>query len=236
MAADIVFEPAQPRSRPPRSLNVVWDPRPEEVGADVDWSAWYLTDEEDMGEGCEQEVIIWVLKQVLTVLARERGWDRVHIGADQFFAWVEEEPLVRVSPDVYLLDDPPPRPLPRSWQTWRPGHRPPRFAVEIVSEDWRKDYDLAPPKYAQLGARELVVFDPEAAAGRAAASERVPLQVFRREPDGGFVRVHRGPGPARSEELDAWLVTPLSGDAADLRLARDPQGHDLVPTLEEGLE
>ena len=45
-----------------------------------------------------------------------------------------------------------------------------------------------------------------------------------------------GPGPARSEELDVWLVTPLSGDAADLRLARDPQGHDLVPTLEEGLE
>jgi len=227
----------QPRTRPPRSLEVVWDPQPDEIGATVDWSRWYLTDEEDMGEGGEQEQIIWMLKQVLTQLSRERGWQDVHIGADQFFAWVEHEPLVRVSPDVYVLDHPPPRPLPPSWQTWLPGHWPPRLAFEIVSgETWRKDYHDSPEKYAQLGTRELVVFDPEAAAGRNTSAERVALQVFRREADSGFARVYRGAGPARSDELEAWLVVLREGEAAILGVSRDAEGRDLVPTLEQARE
>jgi Uma2 family endonuclease len=227
-------EPDVRRRRAPRSLNVVWDPEPEEIGAEVDWSSWYLTDEEDMGEGGEQEQIIWALKSALLELARERGWERVHIGADQFFAWMPSEPLVRVSPDVYLLDDPPKRPFPPSWQTWLPGHRPPRLAVEIVSGDsWKKDYRENPPKYAQLGATELVIFDPEAATGCASTEERIPLQVFRREADGGFVRAFHGAEPARSEVLDAWLVVRQEGDTAWLAVALDPQGHNLVSTLEE---
>ena len=219
-----------PRGRPPRAL-VVLDPPPEEVGAPVDWSAWYLTDEEDMGEGAEQHDIIAVVEAVLKELARERGWEDVRVAGDQFFAWVPEEPLVRVSPDVYLLDDPPPPPLPASWQTWCEGHGPPRFAVELVSGDeehparWRKDYEEGPAKYAQLGTSELVVFDPEAGAGRA-AGERVPLQVFRRDADGTFVRVYTGAGPARSEELDAWLVVVRQGPVARLRVARDAAGRD----------
>ncbi len=199
----------------------------------IDWSAWYLTDEEDMGEGCEQNLIIRALISMLTELSRERGWKNVHIGADQFFAWIEEEPLVRVSPDVYLLDDPPPRPLPKSWQTWREDHRPPRLAIEIVSEDWQKDYNDNPPKYSQLGTSELIIFDPEAATGAAPSAERVALQVFRREADGGFVRVHRGDGPARCDEIDAWLMVRREGAAASLGVARDVAGQDLVPTSEE---
>jgi Uma2 family endonuclease len=226
-----------PRTRPPRSLDVVWNPEPEEIGATIDWSSWYLTDEEDMGEGGEQNLIIRALISILSELARERGWDDVLIGADQFFAWVEHQPLVRVSPDVYLLDHPPPRPLPASWQTWLPGHRPPRLAFEIVSEQkWQKDYREAPKKYAQLGVRELVVFDPEAAAGRARGAERVALQVFRREADSGFMQVHRGAGPARSEELDAWLVSVREGEAAMLGVSRDSAGQDLVPTIDQARE
>jgi Uma2 family endonuclease len=225
------------RTRPPRALDVVWDPDPEEIGARVDWTGWYLTDEDDIGEGGEQNLIIRALISILTELARERGWQDVHIGADQFFAWVESEPLVRVSPDVYLLDHPPPRPLPASWQTWQPGHRPPRLAFEIVSEEtWQKDYREAPKKYAQLGTRELVVFDPEAAAGRARGAEREALQVFRREADSGFVRVYHGAGPARSEELVAWLVVLREGEVATLGISRDAEGQDLVPTLEHARE
>ena len=213
---------------------VVWEPLPGEIGAAIDWSRWYLTDEEDMGEGAEQDLLITILKSILQVLVAERGWRRVHVGSDQFFAWRQDEPLVRVSPDVYLLDDPPPRPLPAMWQTWRAGHLPPRFAVEIVSGDgWRKDCQDNPPKYAQLGTRELVVFDPEAAAGTSRAPERIALQVFRRDPDGAFMRVYKGDGPARSEEIDAWLVILREGDAATLRIARDGAGRDLVPTEHE---
>ncbi|MBI4700897.1 MAG: Uma2 family endonuclease [Deltaproteobacteria bacterium] len=221
---------------------MVRDPRPDEIDAPIDWAPWYLGAEEDMGEGNEQAQIIEILKSVLKQLAAERGWRNVYVGADQFFAWIPEEPLVRVSPDVYLLDDPPPPPLPASWQIWRQGHRPPRLAIEVVScdedhpERWRKDYDEAPQKYAQLGTRELVIFDPEAAAGRARGEQRTALQVYRRQADGAFVRVHAGAGPSEGREIGAWLTVVHEGPVARLRIARDAAGTDLVRTAEEEVE
>ncbi len=191
------------------------------------WAAWYLTDEDDMGESIEQGIIIRLLLATLAELARERGWQRSLVASDQFFAWVEGEPLVRVSPDVYVLDDPPAA-YPGSWQTWRAGHPPPRFAVEVVSATWKKDYREAPNKYEQLGARELIIFDPAAAA--APRLRRFPLQVYRRTANGAWKRVLAGPGPVHSVELDAWLVV-VPGPR--LRIARDPAGRDLVQTPEE---
>ncbi|MGK4002684.1 Uma2 family endonuclease [Sorangium sp. So ce1036] len=220
------------RGRRPGAF-VVHDPAPEEVGAPVDWSAWYLTDEDDMGESVEQGEIIRILLSCLSELLAERGITTLYCGGDHFFAWVRGEPLVRVSPDVYLLEDPPPPPRPKMWQTWLPGHRPPRWAVEIVSDEWKKDYEENPPKYAQLGVRELVIFDPEAALSPDRRGVRVPLQVYRRDADGAFVRVYRGDGPARSEEVDAFLVVGRERGAVRLRIARDAAGADLVPTTEE---
>ncbi|UQA61134.1 Uma2 family endonuclease [Polyangium aurulentum] len=223
------------RLRRPLAL-VVREPDPEEIGARVDWSAWYLTDEEDMGEGCEQGEIIRILLSCLGQLAAERGWQNVLIAGDNFFAWVKDEPLVRVSPDVYLLDEPPPPPLPKMWETWQPGHRPPRFAVEIVSDDWKKDYEDNPPKYAQLGCRELVIFDPEAALKPDRKGTRVPLQVYRRDEDGAFVKVYRGDGPVYCEQIGAHLATRREGATVRLRVARDGAGTSLVPTAEEEVE
>ena len=101
--------------------------------------------------------IVRLLLSAMDELARERGWARTLVAGDQFFAWIPQEPLVRISPDVYLLDDPPAPPYPAMWRTWLAGQAAPRFAVEVVSDDWAKDYLLAPRKYAQLGTRELVV-------------------------------------------------------------------------------
>ena len=228
-----IAEPGSPprRTRLPRSLNLVRDPAPEEVGAAIDWRAWYLTDEEDMGQSTEQDEIVERLKSILQQLARERGWRDVYIGVDAFFAWVEDHPLVRVSPDVYTVRAPP-DPPPPSFQTWRPGHPPPTLAVEIVSEDWKKDYEEGPAKYAQLGAAELVVFDPAALRGRG-GSRRVPLQVYRREADGAFVLAYRGSGPCRADTIDAWVLATWEGQRARLRVARDATAEDLVPTAEE---
>jgi Uma2 family endonuclease len=216
---------------------VIHDPTPEEIEARIDWSAWYLTDEEDMGEGREQGLIIRLLVSILEHLARVRGWQDCCIGADNFFAWVPEEPLVRVSPDVFLLFDPP-DPVPDSWQTWLPGHKPPRFALEVVSQDeWRKDYEQAPAKYAQLGAEELIIFDPRAAVRRELRSaRRVPLQLYARQADGTFLRLYAGDGPTRSSVLDAFLVVRVEGDSARLRLSWDAAGEDLVPTGEEAAQ
>ncbi|MBI4613188.1 MAG: Uma2 family endonuclease [Planctomycetes bacterium] len=217
-------------ARPPRIVTVVRSPG-EDLGPVVDWSGWYLTDEEDMGESPEQHNAIRLLVSILGQLARERSWgDSMYVGGDAFFAWIPEEPLVRVSPDVYLLEDPPPPPLPASWQTWRPGHRAPLLAVEIVSDDWRKDYEEGPEKYAQLGARELVVFDPWAPRHEPG---RNLLQVFHRTDEGLFVRRYAGPGPTYLRTLDVYAVAVGCPAGFRLRLARDPAGRDLIPTTEE---
>ncbi|MBK8256766.1 MAG: Uma2 family endonuclease [Polyangiaceae bacterium] len=148
--------------------------------------------------------------------------------------WVPGEHLVRVSPDAYLLDDPPPAPRPKSWQTWLPGHKPRRWALEVVSEEWKNDYEEKPAKYAQLGALELVIFDPEAAmAGGGKSPNRVPLQIYRRGADGAFVRVYWGDGPAYCQQLDAWVLSKPEGKAARLRIALDAAGTDIVPTAQE---
>lgn len=233
----MVLDPGSPtprarRGRSPLAL-VVHDPPPEELSAPIDWSGWYLTDEDDMGEGIPQGEIAQVVQSSITTLAEERAWTNTYVTRDNFFAWVEKEPLVRVSPDVYLLDDPPPHPRPKMWQTWLPGHKPPRWALEIVSDDWKKDDNLNPRKYAQLGVRELVIFDPEVAGSSNARNGRAKLQVYRRDADGAFVRVYRGEGPAFSEELGAYLIVRTIDGGTFLRLARDAAGADLVPTTEE---
>jgi Uma2 family endonuclease len=220
------------RKRPPLAL-VVTDPAPEAVGAEVDWSSWYLTDEEDVGSSSEHAEITYEALSSIRELAALEGWSNRFISSDQFFAWRADEPLVRVSPDVYVLDDPPPPPRPKSWQTWLPGHHPPRFAIEIVSDDWVKDYEQNPRKYLQLGCPELVIFDPEAVLGAGEGQGRVALQVYRRDADGAYVRVYAGPGPARSKELNIWLQARREGPVARLRLSYDEEGSRIVPTEAE---
>jgi Uma2 family endonuclease len=224
-------EPARPK-RAPLAL-VVRDP--PDAGAEVDWSRWYLTDEEDMGSSFEHAEIARLARSSLDELGRTEKWTSRAVGADQFFAWRPDQPLVRVSPDVYVIDDPPPPPRPKSWQTWLPGHHAPRFALEIVSDDWQKDYDDNPPKYAQLGCSELAIFDPDAVMG-AAVPARVPLQIYRRDADGAYVRVYAGPGPAPSKQLGVFLVARREGAVARLRFAYDAEGSRLVPTEAEARE
>src|SRR5512145_2030031 len=169
-----------PAPRPPQVLSVVSDPTQEQAEAFIDWSSWYLRDEDDVGQSPEQDHIIRLFADVLRELVLLRGMTNVLVGVDAFFSWLETEPLVRVSPDVYLLDDPPSPPWPRSWQVWqsKPGAariHPPRFALEVVSpESWRKDYDDNPPKYALLGAGELLIYDPEVAQDATPAPDPDP--------------------------------------------------------------
>lgn len=217
--------------RAPRAL-VVRDLAQNEVDAAIDWSGWRLIDDERV-ESPERLEVTRLLLSVMSQLARERGWADWYVGTDHRFAWVREEPLVRVVPDVYLLGRRSEPPLPKEWQTWLPGHHAPRLALEIVEGDWRRQYDETPAKYWQLGCPELVLFDLEAATGRAPSSERLPLQVYRRDPDGAYVRVHAGGAPVWLAALDAWLVTLKDGDHLALRVARTARATDLIPAEEE---
>ncbi|MBX3268880.1 MAG: Uma2 family endonuclease [Sandaracinaceae bacterium] len=228
--------PKEPRPmRPPRVLNLVRDPAPEDVGARIDWSAWVLLEEDDVGQRPEHDDVASAFASALRQHLDPSEPARARVGMDAFFAWVRDEPNVRVSPDVYVLDEPPAPPWPKMWETWRREHRPPRFALEIVSDHWKKDYEEGPAKYALLGAEELVIFDPLAARG-VAASPRVPVTVYRRDADGSFVRTYSGAGPARLESIGAWAVARPDGGVGWLRLATDAAGADLVPTAEERAE
>jgi len=221
------------RVRPPRAPGLVRNPAPEEVGARIDWSCWYLSEEDDMGHGSLHMIIIVELLPALQAVVRQRGWTDAFVGGDQFIAWVEHEPNVRVSPDIYLVR-PAPKPAPDSWQLWRPGHLPPRFAVEIVSPgSWRKDYQDNPAKYAQIGVDELLIFDRIALMDPNVAAERYVLQLYQREADGAFVKTYTGDGPIYSHQLDLWLFARVEGSEPRLRLSHDPEGQQLVPSQEE---
>lgn len=223
--------PKPPAGRPPHVLQVVRNVNSPLLSTPVDWSHWYLLDEDDMGHSLMHGLIAAFFVGLLERWVNRDGQFRGVVQGDVFFQWVPGEPNVQISPDAFVVDAVP-EPPPDALQTWLPGHLPPRFAVEIVSKAWRKDYDDNPPKYAHLGTRELVIYDHLHVVGKG-ARDRHALQVFRRTSEGAFGRVYAGPGPAYSAELDAWLVDTGNGSKRRLRLARDPAGKDLVLSGDE---
>jgi hypothetical protein len=183
-------------------------------------------------ESPEQAEVVKFLEASLEELARRR-WSRVYIGRNSYFAWLRDRPATRVAPDLYLVDDPPAPPIRGIFRTWLPGRRPPRWAFEVVTSNWRKDYEVSPRKYEALGCRELVVFDPRAAEGTATADVRVPLTVWRRDAEDRFVRVHAGAGAFHSPELGVWLVPGSWNYYAVLLLAEDASGKHPIPPIAE---
>ena len=187
--------------------------------------------EEKMGQGAAHGQAVILFVAALSALLTEQR-RMAYVGWDVFVEWDPNDPRARVSPDAFLLDGQAPDITPSMWRTWAPGCEPPRFALEIVSDKSRaKDYETSPLKYAALGVEELAVFD---ASPGGDGDEEFSLQLFRRSPRGQFLRVHAGAGPVESAVLGAWLVT--ADDGKHVRLARNPEGTDLVPTAEEQVQ
>jgi len=217
---------------PSATPQAVWRvpvPRRSSPTEDV-WEALRAEDlEEKMGQGAAHGEATALFADVTKILIAEQH-RTARVLWDLFVEWDPNDPRARVSPDVLLLDGQPADIEPSIWQTWKPSCEAPRFALEIVSEKSRaKDYDLSPLRYAALGTEELAVFDP---APRGA--DAYPLQVFQRTERGQFLRVYAGVGPARSAVLGVWLVVTDGGER--VRLARDAEGRDLVPTPLERAE
>ncbi len=145
--------------------------------------------------------------------------------------WIEERHGVGVDPDVCWVEPAPPEgERLKSLLTWREGHAVPRVALEVVSaNNATKDYEIAPERYADLGVRELWVFDPDLEGPRAWGGP-YRLQVWRWEAE-RFQRVHAGDGPCRTLALGAWLV--LAEGQRMLRIADDPFAQKVWPTAEE---
>ena len=182
-----------------------------------------------MPESNPHRDIVDLLRLVLLAFVARTGRSAL-VAANLGCRWDRARPQIGVDPDIALIEPAPPGAAElSSLRTWEPGHVPPRFAVEVVSAtNPTKDYEDAPVKYAVLGTRELVVFDP-ALIGPTCHDGPHVLQVWRHDGD-SMVRVYAGAGPAHSSELDAWLVVT---DEDRLRIADDAEGTHLWPTAEE---
>lgn len=183
----------------------------------------FYPSEDKVGEHEVQRYIAELLRPLLARWLAEQG--RVaHVGADQFFYWEQGNAGECRSPDVYVIDGVA-QDIPEvgSWKVWE-GHAP-TFAFEVVSLDWKKDYDEAPPDYAKMGAKELVVFDPWATAR---SRKRLRWQVFRQVRGRGLVRVEASNGDrVECRTLGASLVAVSERGHVRVRLMADGR---LVPT------
>ena len=182
---------------------------------------------EEMPEPTLQRLVMEVLRPLIQAWLDERG-EVAFAGADQFIYWVQHQPTTRMAPDVYVLPGVPKGTDFGAWKVWETGVRP-SIVIEIVGSDPRKDYEVAPGRYDEMGVEELVVFDPWHDAG----SDRVRWQVWRRTAR-GFVRVERTDGDrVRSQVLGCWLRLVGSGADRRVRVATGPRGEVLLPTAEE---
>jgi Uma2 family endonuclease len=192
----------------------------------------WLLEDDDTPETPLHDAIIRLLVEIL-IAWKDRTGGRAAVGRNIALRWNEAKPKQGVDPDVYLVDPALPADA-TSLCLWKPGHHAPRVAVEVVSESTAdKDYVDGPDRYAASGTRELWVFDPLLAGPDSRGGPHL-LQVWRRDERGRFRRVYAGGGPARSEELGAFLV--VTHDGARLRVADDADAKALWPTAAEAAD
>ena len=151
--------------------------------------------------------------------------DHVIVGTEQFVYFDAANPQRRLAPDVMVWvgakDE-----IFGAWKVWERGA--PHIAVEIVSPSdsppgpWSKKLE----RYRQCGVSELVRFDPVAKSARLRIWDRV---------DGDLVeRDVTAPSGHACDALGLWwcvVSDPTFGFM--LRLARDSDGEELLPTLAE---
>jgi Uma2 family endonuclease len=192
----------------------------------------WLLDEEDLPESTLHDQIIDLLKVILLAWVARQPQSAL-VARNFACRWDPADARVGVDPDIALIAPAPPSADDLGQlRVWEPGHHPPRVAVEVVSPSTAdKDYHDAPARYARLGARELWVFDPKR-EGSADTGGPFVLQIWRFE-EGQMRRTYAGAGPARSDELAAWLVVTDGGTR--LRIAEDREGTRVWPTAAEEL-
>lgn len=199
----------------------------------VDQDIVFYPAEDHMGEHELQTWLAMTLWRLVYRYLASKG-RKVRSGHDQFFYWKKGDPTQRLAPDVYVLDVPGPDEFVGVWKLWD-GPYAPAFAVEIVGDDYRKDYDDAPVKYALMQTRELVLYDPWA---NERSRKRKRWQVYRRNEEGRLVFAEESFGPTvYSEVLGCWLRRVVNNDGKPMvRLALDAEGRELFASEDEQLE
>jgi hypothetical protein len=175
-----------------------------------------------MGQSLRHLRLCELLHRILRVAVGDTG----SVGSDQFVYFDAQLPRRCLAPDGFVKLGVP-QELFESWKTWERGA--PELAVEILSpSDTREPWTLEDKleRYDALGVRELVVYDADAAHGS-------HLRAWDRVGDDWIERVvDADTTPCATLGLQ-WVLAPGDGLLEALRLARDPDGHDLIATPDE---
>ncbi len=181
--------------------------------------------EDDVGEHEIQTYILELLRPLVERYLKKENV-HAHVGSDQFIYWIQYDPQACVAPDLYVLPGVSQDIAIDVWKVWE-RNVVPSFVLEVVGRDPHKDYERAPHRYAMLGVKELVVFDPFA------DDERTTFNVYRQD-SAGLRHVESTDGDrVRSHQLGCFLRVVGTGAATRLRLSVGDTGDELVPTGEE---
>jgi Uma2 family endonuclease len=187
--------------------------------------------EDDVGEDLLQTLIAEMLRPLIAALFAKRG-EKALVGADQYIYWQQYAPRKVVAPDIYVLPGVDPDTRVRSWKVWETGIVP-SFALEIVSADDKKDVELSPERYDELGTPEVVIFDPE----HTQRDDGVRFRVHRRLARRGLTLVEAtNADRVRSKALGCFLRVVGSGAKTRLRVGLGKDGEELLPTQAERAE
>ena len=181
--------------------------------------------EGEVGEHEIQTYILELLRPLIERYLAERGIG-AHVGSDQYIYWAQYEPTRCLAPDVYVLPGVPQDIAIDVWKVWE-REVVPSFVLEVVGRDPHKDYVLSPGRCAELGVKELVVFDPFP------SRQRRVFQVYRRVRRGFRLVESTDADRVRSRELGCFIRVVGTGAATRLRLATGRSGGDIFLTGEE---
>jgi len=114
---------------------------------------------EPMGETqYHQNTILNLLFQLQDAF---RDHPEVVVGGDLMLYYAEGDPKKCVCPDVFVVLGAPKDPPRRTWKIWEEGGHAPDIVFEVTSaKTRRRDEGIKRQVYAELGVRELVLFDP----------------------------------------------------------------------------
>ncbi len=206
----------------PPDLPVVRDTQPV---LESDDCVYYPVSDE-MGETSDHH---WARHLLVALLADYVRCTRIPavVGSEQFFYYQRGNPRAVVCPDLYIIDGEPSALKIPSWKVWEHDGKAPTLVLEIVSDEYRKDYDDHPlTRYEPLGVREFIRFDPQHAVN----PKRKLLSHFIRDDAGRLIEHPTLPDRVRSKFYDLWFVHQPDDR---LRIATGPGGSILWPTPDE---
>jgi len=156
-----------------------------------------------------------LLKEALTGTA---------IGSEQFVYWDAGDPQKCLAPDVFTKGGSPNDGF-DTWKVWERGA--PDLAVEIVSASDRRDADWTAKltRYQASGITEVARFDPMNASQPLRIWDRIDGELLERSPESTLLR--------ECVALGLWWVVVPSAYGPMLRIARDRDGEQLLPTPSE---